>query len=53
MYFAVESSVLAVFRERYWALPRYNKKKGSARFAEDVTLFRTKALEGILCRFGD
>jgi hypothetical protein len=49
----LESSLLAVFRERYWGLPKYNKKKGSVRFAEDVSLFRRKALEKILLRFGD
>jgi hypothetical protein len=49
----LESSLLAVFRDRYWKLPEYNRKKGSVRFAEDVDLFRTKALLEILQRFGD
>lgn len=49
----LESSLLAVFRERYWGLPKYNKKKGSVRYAEDVSLFRRRALEKILLRFGD
>jgi hypothetical protein len=29
------------------------KKTGSVRYAEDVTLFRRRALEKILLRFGD
>jgi len=49
----LESSLLAVFKDRYYALPKYNKKKGSARFSEDVTLFRTEALQRILCKFGE
>lgn len=49
----LESSLLAVFRERYWGLPKYNRKKGSVRYAEDVSLFRRRALEKILLRFGD
>jgi hypothetical protein len=48
----LEAALLAVFRERYWKLPPYNRKKGSARFAEDVTLFKQRALEKILLRFG-
>jgi hypothetical protein len=49
----LESSLLAVFRDRYWKLPEYNRKKGSVRYAEDVSLFRTNALQKILQRFGD
>ncbi len=49
----LESSLLAVFRERYWGLPKYNRKKGSVRYVEDVDLFRTQALEDIIRRFGD
>ena len=49
----LEASLLAVFRTRYFDLPVYNKKTGSVRYAEDVTLFRRKALEKILLRFGD
>lgn len=48
----LEAALLAVFRERYWKLPPYNRKKGSVRFAEDVALFRQRALEKILLRFG-
>jgi len=36
----LEASLLAVFRMRYFDLPIYNKKTGSVRYAEDVTLFR-------------
>jgi hypothetical protein len=49
----LEASLLAVFRTRYFDLPIYNKKTGSVRYGEDVTLFRRKALEKILLRFGD
>lgn len=49
----LESSLLAVFRDRYWDLPEYNKKKGSVRYAEDVSLFRPKALQQVLRQFGD
>ena len=49
----LESSLLAVFRERYWGLPKYNRKKGSVRYIEDVSLFREKALQKIVQRFGD
>jgi hypothetical protein len=48
-----ESSLLAVFRDRYWKLPTYNRKKGSHKFAEDVSMFRRAALEKILLRFGN
>ena len=47
----LESSLLAVFRDRYWELPWYNRKKGAIRYAEDVSLFRTKALQNILRKF--
>src|ERR1700730_18840945 len=47
----LESSLLAVFVGRYHRLPWYNKKRGSIRYAEDVTLFKRKALEQIILRF--
>ena len=47
----LESSLLAIFLGRYLELPMYNKKRGSIRYAEDVTLFKRKALEKILLRF--
>jgi hypothetical protein len=47
----LESSLLAIFLGRYLQLPKYNKKRGSIRYAEDVTLFKRKALEKILLRF--
>jgi hypothetical protein len=49
----LEASLLAVFRTRYFDLPVFNKKTGSVRYAEDVTLFRRRALEKVLLRFGD
>ena len=49
----LESALLAAFRDRYYELPRYNRKKGSVAHAEDVSLFRRKALESLLKRFGD
>jgi hypothetical protein len=49
----LEDSLLAVFRERYWSLPIYNRRKGALRYAEDVSLFRRKALEKILLQFGN
>jgi hypothetical protein len=47
----LESSLLAVFVGRYHRLPKYNKKRGSIRYAEDVTLFKRKSLEQIILRF--
>jgi hypothetical protein len=47
----LESSLLAIFLGRYLELPEYNKKRGSIRYAEDVTLFKRKTLEQILLRF--
>lgn len=47
----LESSLIAIFLGRYLKLPEYNKKRGSIRYAEDVTLFKRKALEKILLRF--
>lgn len=49
----LESSLIAVFMGRYFEKPIYNKKKGSVRYVEDVDLFRLKALQTILRRFGD
>jgi hypothetical protein len=48
----LEASLLAVFVDRYWELPPYNRKKGSVRHAEDVTFFKHRALENVLLRFG-
>jgi hypothetical protein len=47
----LESSLLAIFLGRYLQLPKYNKKRGSIRYAEDVTLFKRKTLEQILSKF--
>jgi len=47
----LESSLLAIFGARYRQLPKYNRKRGSIRYAEDVTLFKRKALEQIILKF--
>ena len=47
----LESSLLAIFIGRYLQLPKYNKKRGSIRYADDITLFKRKTLEQILLRF--
>lgn len=49
----LESALLAAFRDRYFQLPKYNRKKGSVKHSEDISLFRRKALEDLLKRFGD
>lgn len=49
----LESALLATFRSLYFQLPRYNKKKGSLRFVEDVTLFKQKALQKMILQFAD
>jgi len=49
----LESSLLATFRSLHFDLPRYNKKKGSLRFAEDVTLFKQKALQRMILQFSN
>jgi len=49
----LESALLAVFRDRYWKLPEYNRKKGSVPHTEDISLFREEALMSVLKRFGD
>lgn len=47
----LESALLATFRDLYWSLPTYNKKKGSASHIEDVSLFRKRALEKMIFQF--
>jgi hypothetical protein len=47
----LESSLLVIFLARCHQLPHYNKKTGSIRYSEDVTLFKRKTLEQILLRF--
>jgi hypothetical protein len=47
----LESSLLAIFLGRYLELPHYNKKRGSIRYSEDVTMFKRKTLDKILLRF--
>lgn len=47
----LESALLAVFKDLHYALPKYNKKKGSVTFGEDVRLFRHKALLKVIQYF--
>jgi len=47
----LESALLATFRDLHYELPRYNKKKGSYRFGEEVSLFQRRALEKMIQQF--
>jgi hypothetical protein len=47
----LESALLLAFRDLYYELPKYNKKKGSVRYSEDVTLFRQEALRKLILQF--
>lgn len=49
----LESALLATFRELYWELPTYNKKKGSITNTDDISLFRNRALRKVLLQFAD
>lgn len=49
----LESALLATFRELHFDLPRYNRKKGADKYAEDIKLFKPTALRKLLLRFGD
>ncbi len=46
----LESALLYTFRNLYFELPKYNKKKGSAKHLEDGT-FRRSALEKVIRQF--
>jgi hypothetical protein len=48
----LESSLLATFRDLYWKLPPYNRKKGSVRYVDDISLFRPRALKKLIQEFG-
>ncbi|HKV95356.1 MAG TPA: hypothetical protein VJW20_22615 [Candidatus Angelobacter sp.] len=47
----LEAALLATFRALYFELPRYNKKKGSVTYVEEIELFRQKALQKLLLQF--
>ena len=49
----LEAALIAAFWERYFDIPEYNKIKGGVRSVEDVSLFRPKALQKLLLRFGE
>lgn len=49
----LESALLATFMGLHFELPVYNKKKGSIRFAEDISLFRPTSLQKLISRFAD
>ena len=49
----LESALLVTFKGLYFELPRYNKKKGSVRYPEDVTLFRREALRKLILQFAN
>ncbi|MGB6482804.1 MAG: hypothetical protein WBE86_04885 [Candidatus Acidiferrales bacterium] len=49
----LESALLATFREVYWELPQYNKRKGSITNTDDISLFRNRALRKLLLQFAD
>jgi hypothetical protein len=49
----LESALLATFKDRYYELPKYNKRKGSIEDTEDIRLFRLKALQKLIREFAD
>jgi hypothetical protein len=49
----LESALLATFRGLHFELPPYNKKRGSVRFLEDVTMFKQKALQRVILQFAE
>jgi hypothetical protein len=49
----LESALLATFRELYWELPKYNKRKGSVAHVEDINLFSLSALKKLVLQFSD
>jgi hypothetical protein len=49
----LESALLATFREIHWGLPKYNKRKGSVKYTEDIHLFRLAALQKLIGKFAD
>jgi hypothetical protein len=49
----LESALLATFKDRYYELPKYNKRKGSIDDTEDIKLFRLKALQKLIRQFAD
>jgi hypothetical protein len=49
----LESALLVAFSELHFELPHYNKKKGTARYTEDISLFRLRALQKLILQFAD
>lgn len=49
----LESALLATFMDLHWGLPKYNKKKGSIKYTDDISLFRNRALRKMILQFAD
>jgi hypothetical protein len=49
----LEAALLATFRDLHWGLPKYNKKKGSIKYTDDISLFRNRALRKMILQFAD
>ncbi len=47
----LESALLAVFKEMHFELPRFNKKRGSVKYTENIKLFRTRTLKKLILQF--
>ncbi len=47
----LESARLATFRQLHFELPKYNRKKGSVNYVEEIKLFKKSALEDLLLQF--
>jgi hypothetical protein len=48
----LEAALIATFRDIHFELPKYNKKKGSIKNTDDISLFRHLALRKIILQFG-
>jgi hypothetical protein len=48
---ALESAFLAIFWERYFSLPHFNRKKGKDVDTDQVTLFRSARLRSVIRQF--
>ena len=44
----LESALLATFMDLHWGLPKYNNKKGSIKYTDDISLFRNRALRKMI-----
>jgi hypothetical protein len=49
----LESALLATFMDLHWGLPKYNKKKGSIKYTDEISLFRNRALRKMILQFAD